>query len=258
MNKIRRKTYKLGRILGDAEAAEHGYERGGVPGAIEGEGKRQVRRHVYRVEGRVTRPWLRKLGLGVLIVAVLGTLSLAVTTPARAAAAKHKPCNGTRHHPTLTGLGATRVCWNKHHKADRNHKLAKGCCYLPKAHRDGLDRYSVVMATHSVITGWTMSFGNGTSRADVDQALRSDLPRDVQVVGTGTSPGTEGGTCGYVDYRSAQLGKAWSDPNIGNPSGSFEVLYVTTNSNGETLNYRASNVNEADVLGFVPPSNSQC
>lgn len=64
MSKARRNAYKLGRILGDVEAAEHGYERAGLSGAVEGEGKRQVRRRVYRAEGRVTRKWLRRLGLG--------------------------------------------------------------------------------------------------------------------------------------------------------------------------------------------------
>jgi hypothetical protein len=56
IRKFRRDLYKAGRDLGDIEAVVSGN-----PGKV---AKRVVRKRVYRVEGTVTRRWLRKLGLG--------------------------------------------------------------------------------------------------------------------------------------------------------------------------------------------------
>ena len=55
LRKLRRSLYRDARILGDVEAVASG-----SPGKV---GKRIVRRRVYRVEGTVTRRWLRRMGL---------------------------------------------------------------------------------------------------------------------------------------------------------------------------------------------------
>ena len=55
LRKLRRSMYRFGRDLGDVEAVASGN-----PAKV---GKRIVRRRIYREEGKLTRRFLRKMGL---------------------------------------------------------------------------------------------------------------------------------------------------------------------------------------------------
>jgi hypothetical protein len=48
MSTTRSQLYRLARDLGNVEAVEHGYKRGGLSGAAGGAAERQVRRVIYR------------------------------------------------------------------------------------------------------------------------------------------------------------------------------------------------------------------
>jgi hypothetical protein len=64
MSTTRSQLYRLARDLGNIEAVEHGYERGGLAGATEGAVERRVRRTIYRQGNRQINRWVRALGLG--------------------------------------------------------------------------------------------------------------------------------------------------------------------------------------------------
>ncbi|HLG68092.1 MAG TPA: hypothetical protein VKV36_09520 [Acidimicrobiales bacterium] len=60
---LRSQLYRAARDLGNVEAAEKGFERGGLSGALAGETKRYARRAVYRKTNSFTAALLRSLGL---------------------------------------------------------------------------------------------------------------------------------------------------------------------------------------------------
>ena len=60
----RSQLYRLARDLGNVEAVEHGYRRGGLSGATEGLAERQVRRVIYREGNRQVNAFVRAVGLG--------------------------------------------------------------------------------------------------------------------------------------------------------------------------------------------------
>jgi len=64
MSTTRSQLYRLARDLGNIEAVEHGYRRGGLAGAAAGAGQREVRRVIYRQGNRQINHFVRALGLG--------------------------------------------------------------------------------------------------------------------------------------------------------------------------------------------------
>jgi hypothetical protein len=64
MSTTRSQLYRLARDLGNIEAVEHGYKRGGLSGGMEGVVERQVRRTIYRAGNRQINHLVRALGLG--------------------------------------------------------------------------------------------------------------------------------------------------------------------------------------------------
>ena len=64
MSTTRSTLYRLARDLGNVEAVEHGYRRGGLAGGAEGAAERQVRRVIYRQGNRQINKFVRALGLG--------------------------------------------------------------------------------------------------------------------------------------------------------------------------------------------------
>lgn len=64
MSTTRSQLYRLARDLGNVEAVEHGYTRGGLSGGAEGMAERQVRRTIYREGNRRINHFVRAIGLG--------------------------------------------------------------------------------------------------------------------------------------------------------------------------------------------------
>jgi hypothetical protein len=64
MSTTRSQLYRLARDLGNVEAVEHGYQRGGLSGAAGGAAQRKVRRVIYRQGNRQINHFVRALGLG--------------------------------------------------------------------------------------------------------------------------------------------------------------------------------------------------
>jgi hypothetical protein len=64
MSTTRSQLYRLARDLGNIEAFEHGYRRGGLAGGAEGELERQARRVIYREGNRQINTFVRAIGLG--------------------------------------------------------------------------------------------------------------------------------------------------------------------------------------------------
>ncbi len=64
MSTTRSQLYRLARDLGNVEAFEHGYRRGGLSGGVEGEMERQARRVIYRAGNRQINKFVRAVGLG--------------------------------------------------------------------------------------------------------------------------------------------------------------------------------------------------
>lgn len=64
MSTTRSTLYRLARDLGNVEAVEHGYRRGGLSGGAEGMLERQVRRSIYRSGNRQINHFVRAIGLG--------------------------------------------------------------------------------------------------------------------------------------------------------------------------------------------------
>ncbi len=64
MSTTRSQLYRLARDLGNIEAVEHGYKRGGLSGATGGAAQRQARRVIYREGNRQINHIVRAIGLG--------------------------------------------------------------------------------------------------------------------------------------------------------------------------------------------------
>lgn len=64
MSTTRSQLYRFARDLGNIEAVEHGYRRGGLAGGGEGMVDRQVRRAIYREGNRQINHFVRAIGLG--------------------------------------------------------------------------------------------------------------------------------------------------------------------------------------------------
>lgn len=64
MSTTRSQLYRFARDLGNVEAVQHGYKRGGLSGGAEGLVERQVRRTVYREGNRQINHFVRAIGLG--------------------------------------------------------------------------------------------------------------------------------------------------------------------------------------------------
>ena len=64
MSTSRSQLYRFARDLGNVEAFEHGYKRGGLSGGIEGEAERYARRMIYREGSRQINHVVRAVGLG--------------------------------------------------------------------------------------------------------------------------------------------------------------------------------------------------
>ena len=63
MSTSRSQFYRFARDLGNVEAFEHGYKRGGLSGGIEGEAERYARRMIYREGNRQINHLVRAVGL---------------------------------------------------------------------------------------------------------------------------------------------------------------------------------------------------
>jgi hypothetical protein len=59
----RSQLYRLARDLGNVEAVQHGYRRGGLAGAASGGAQREDRRVIYRQGNRQINRFVRALGL---------------------------------------------------------------------------------------------------------------------------------------------------------------------------------------------------
>ncbi len=64
MSTTRSQLYRFARDLGNVEAVEHGYKRGGLAGGAEGAMERQARRAIYRGGNRQINKFVRAVGLG--------------------------------------------------------------------------------------------------------------------------------------------------------------------------------------------------
>ena len=64
MSTTRSQLYRFARDLGNIEAVEHGYQRGGLSGAAGGTAKREARRLIYRQGNRQINRFVRAIGLG--------------------------------------------------------------------------------------------------------------------------------------------------------------------------------------------------
>lgn len=64
MSTTRSQLYRFARDLGNVEAVEHGYSRGGLSGAAGGAAQREARRVIYREGNRQINRFVRAVGLG--------------------------------------------------------------------------------------------------------------------------------------------------------------------------------------------------
>jgi hypothetical protein len=64
MSTTRSQLYRIARDLGNIEAVEHGYRRGGLSGAAGGAAQREARRVIYREGNRQINLLVRAMGLG--------------------------------------------------------------------------------------------------------------------------------------------------------------------------------------------------
>ena len=63
MSTTRSQLYRFARDLGNIEAVEHGYSRGGLSGAAGGGAERAARRVIYRQGNRQINRFVRAIGL---------------------------------------------------------------------------------------------------------------------------------------------------------------------------------------------------
>ncbi len=63
MSTTRSQLYRFARDLGNIDAFEHGYKRGGLAGGTDGEIERQARRIIYREGNRQINKLVRAVGL---------------------------------------------------------------------------------------------------------------------------------------------------------------------------------------------------
>lgn len=64
MSTTRSQLYRLARDLGNIDAVEHGYRRGGLSGTAGGAAQREARRVIYQQGNRQINHFVRAIGLG--------------------------------------------------------------------------------------------------------------------------------------------------------------------------------------------------
>jgi hypothetical protein len=64
MTTTRSQLYRFARDLGNVDAVEHGYRRGGLTGAAGSAAQREARRVIYREGNRQINRFVRAVGLG--------------------------------------------------------------------------------------------------------------------------------------------------------------------------------------------------
>jgi hypothetical protein len=172
----------------------------------------------------------------VWVLVVVGLVVLGSLAAPAEAKRKHRPLR-------LPGLGATKHTWQRTHEADRNRKLVKGCCYLPKVDNGetDVDAWATLMfgdpPDRRVLT-YTRNFEMGTDeRIALASLLRRDLPRDSKFAWEKVD-----GSCKIRQYTSTLLGEVLGDPKLGP-----QVALV---SDDDEASYRTSKVKYAIVLAL--------
>ena len=108
MSTTRSQLYRLARDLGNVEAVEHGYSRGGLSGAAGGAAQREARRVIYREGNRQINRFVRAVRPG-----AASTLRRSLT-PARIREKGTELVSPVQQHPNPEPLTA-------HRRRDRDH-----------------------------------------------------------------------------------------------------------------------------------------
>lgn len=128
---------------------------------------------------------------------------LALCAVLLAAVAGFAAAGSSARRAVLTEFGATRAVWAKHHKADPNRKLVRGCCFLPRQ-KDGTDRYYVVhygQGTH--VDSFEMSFVPTIPTSLARWVVKHEAGPGARVVYDLNKAG-----CEQIEYRSTLLSRA--------------------------------------------------
>lgn len=142
------------------------------------------------------------------VVAVLAFAALpAVLVPSAAARSTSKQ---------LTGFGATKAAWMRHHRVDP--RFAPFAFFPRQA--NGEDRYVNVHYSNGRVDSYEMNFAPKESRRQVVAAIRPDLPPDARIAYDRRKR-----TCEFVAYRSRLLGRLVGDRLV-----VFELLPTATGS----------------------------
>jgi hypothetical protein len=102
----------------------------------------------------------------------------------------------------LTGFGATKAAWMRHHTVDPRYAPF---AFFPRQ-ANGSDRYVSVHYSNDRVDSYEMYFAPSESRREVLLAIRADLPSDARLAFDRRKR-----TCEFVGYRSRLLGRLVGD-----------------------------------------------
>lgn len=102
----------------------------------------------------------------------------------------------------LTGFGATKAAWMRHHKVDP--RFAPFAFFPRQA--DGEDRYVSVDYSGGRVDSYEMHFAPKEPRREVLVDIRPDLPADARLAYDRRKR-----TCEFVGYQSRLLGRLMGD-----------------------------------------------
>jgi hypothetical protein len=152
----------------------------------------------------------------------------------------------------LPGLGATKKAWKRSHKVDKQRKLQKDCCYLPRVRSEGRFRDTWVAVLFDDpperrVLGYTRIFADGTNESTALGLLkREDLPADAAVAWE-----KEDVACKIVQFTSATLATA-----LGSDAQQPQVALISSN---EDAPYSSSRILNAIVgLGSASDQDVTC
>jgi hypothetical protein len=152
----------------------------------------------------------------------------------------------------LPGIGATKKDWKRTHKPDKQRKLQKDCCYLPRVRSEGKLRDTWVAVIfgdppEQRVLEYTRIFAHGTNESTASRLLqREDLPRDAVVAWE-----KEDVACKIVQFTSAAFSAA-----LGSDAQQPQVALISSN---EDVPYEPSRVLSAIVgLGSVTDQAVSC
>ena len=146
-------------------------------------------------------------------------------------------------------MGAPLTSFESAHPKNLAHCSAGTCFGSQITNSEGsADEFTTLMTGGPVnrVDGYTQAFVNGTNGAEAKAEVLALMPRDTKTTAFFVRHDSIGNSCAFWNIKSATLGRWFSAPKIGDPTGIMGIELSTIDSAGNSV-YDPSHVTSASV-----------